>query len=215
MRENVLNLEVVLSDGTVLHTSGKHRRSRYLHCVSYTLKVNAVYCMWSCLFGLISFYFVVVIVVVAVARRSSMECIKFSSGIMHTLHSWWNWPYLYFLHFCKCYCLQCFESLTPLVGQQEGHPACKKLSGGMLVWLCVWVMVQICLWPSWCHCHSLSRSSKSRLVFPSWFYLSGAGSLGSPRQIVSAWEAHFALSPFSGDENRPSGEPAVLQTRLV
>ena len=25
--------------------------------------------------------------------------------------------------------------LTLLVGQQEGHPACKKLSGGMLAWL--------------------------------------------------------------------------------
>jgi len=25
-----------------------------------------------------------------------------------------------------------------LVGQQEGHPACKKLSGGMLAWLSVW-----------------------------------------------------------------------------
>jgi len=24
-----------------------------------------------------------------------------------------------------------------LVGQQEGHPACKKLSGGMLAWLCL------------------------------------------------------------------------------
>jgi len=28
-----------------------------------------------------------------------------------------------------------FSALTLLVGQQEGHPACKKLSGGMLVWL--------------------------------------------------------------------------------
>jgi len=35
-----------------------------------------------------------------------------------------------------------------LVGWQEGHPACKKLRGGMLVWLCVWVKVQICIWPS-------------------------------------------------------------------
>jgi len=26
-------------------------------------------------------------------------------------------------------------ALTLLVGQQEGHPACKKLSGGVLVWL--------------------------------------------------------------------------------
>jgi len=25
-----------------------------------------------------------------------------------------------------------------LVGWQEGHPACKKLSGGVLAWLSVW-----------------------------------------------------------------------------
>jgi len=30
-----------------------------------------------------------------------------------------------------------FSALTLLVGQQEGHPACKKLSGGVLVWLSV------------------------------------------------------------------------------
>ena len=28
-----------------------------------------------------------------------------------------------------------FSALTLLVGRQEGHPACKKLSGGMLAWL--------------------------------------------------------------------------------
>ena len=37
---------------------------------------------------------------------------------------------------------QCFDTafsaLTLLVGQQEGHPACKKLSGGVLAWLSVW-----------------------------------------------------------------------------
>jgi len=26
------------------------------------------------------------------------------------------------------------SALTMLVGQQEGHPACKKLSGGVLAW---------------------------------------------------------------------------------
>jgi len=58
-----------------------------------------------------------------------------------------------------------FSALTLLVGRQEGHPACKKMSGGMLAWLCVWVNVQICIWPSRCHCHSLSlASAKSRLV---------------------------------------------------
>jgi len=28
-----------------------------------------------------------------------------------------------------------FSSLTLLVGRQEGHPACKKMSGGVLAWL--------------------------------------------------------------------------------
>ena len=31
-----------------------------------------------------------------------------------------------------------FSALTLLVGQQEGHSVCKKLSGGVLAWLFVW-----------------------------------------------------------------------------
>ena len=59
-----------------------------------------------------------------------------------------------------------------LVGRQEGHPDCKKLSGGVLAWLCVWSEVQTCIWPSWCHCHSLFLASvKSRLVLPCWYRL--------------------------------------------
>jgi len=40
--------------------------------------------------------------------------------------------------------------------------------------------VQICIWPSWCHCHSLSLDP----VNPDWFYLSGTGlpGYGSPEQ---------------------------------
>jgi len=41
-----------------------------------------------------------------------------------------------------------FSALTLLVGQQEGHPACKKLSGGVLAWLSVWSEVQTWMWPS-------------------------------------------------------------------
>jgi len=41
-----------------------------------------------------------------------------------------------------------FSALTLLVERQEVHLACKKLSGVMLVWLYVWVKVQICIWPS-------------------------------------------------------------------
>ena len=42
----------------------------------------------------------------------------------------------------------------------------------MLAWLSVWSEVQTCIWPSWCHCHSLSLASvKSRLVLPFWYQL--------------------------------------------
>ena len=34
-----------------------------------------------------------------------------------------------------CCCCSAFSALTLFVGRQEGHPACKKLSGGMLAWL--------------------------------------------------------------------------------
>ena len=48
----------------------------------------------------------------------------------------------------------------------------------MLAWLSVWSEVQTCIWPSWCHCHSLSLASvKSRLV-----YLFGTGSPGQSRK---------------------------------
>ena len=64
-----------------------------------------------------------------------------------------------------------FSALTLLVGRQEGHPACKKLSGEVLAWLSVCSEVQTCIWPSWCHCHSLSLASvKSRLVLPFWYW---------------------------------------------
>jgi len=41
-----------------------------------------------------------------------------------------------------------FGALTLLAGRQEGHPASKKLSGGVLAWLSVWSEVQTCTWPS-------------------------------------------------------------------
>jgi len=41
-----------------------------------------------------------------------------------------------------------FSALTLLVGRQEGHPACKKLSGGVLAWLSVWNEVQTGMRPS-------------------------------------------------------------------
>jgi len=43
-------------------------------------------------------------------------------------------------------------------------------------WLSVWGEVQICIWPSWSHCHSLSLAPGYPDWF--WFYLSGTGSAG-------------------------------------
>ena len=82
----------------------------------------------------------------------------------------------YFLLITKLHCIMCFcnpfSALTLLVGWQEGHPACKKLSGGLLAWLSVWSKVQTCISSSWCHCHSLSLALvKSRLVLLFWYRL--------------------------------------------
>jgi len=95
------------------------------------------------------------------------RCANFTKFLMH----YFVWP-------------NAFSALKLLVGWQEGHPACKKLSGGVLARLFVWSDVQICIWPSWCHCHSLSLASvKSRLVFP---FLVPAH-LGSSRKRAVKW----------------------------
>ena len=58
------------------------------------------------------------------------------------------------------------------LGDRKGIWPVKKLSGGVLAWLSVWSEVQTCIWPSWCHCHSLSLApAKSRLVLPFWYRL--------------------------------------------
>ena len=42
-----------------------------------------------------------------------------------------------------------FSALILLAGHQEEHPACKKLSDEVLMWLSVWSDVQmICIWSS-------------------------------------------------------------------
>jgi len=58
------------------------------------------------------------------------------------------------------------------LGGRKGIRPVKKLSGGVLAWLSVWRKVQTCIWPSWCHCHSLSLASvTSRLVLTFWYWL--------------------------------------------
>jgi len=74
-------------------------------------------------------------------------------------------------NFCDIFVIHCtnqkktaFSALMLLVGRQDWIVG--------LVWLSVWNDVQTCMWPSWCHCHSLSLASvKSRLVLPLWYRL--------------------------------------------
>jgi len=61
--------------------------------------------------------------------------------------------HLKYIFFCLCVTVfvqdfSAFSALTLLVGRQAGHPACKKLSGGVLAWLSVWSEVHTCIRPS-------------------------------------------------------------------
>jgi len=43
---------------------------------------------------------------------------------------------------CLLVIVAAFSALMLLIGRQEGHAACKKLSGEVLAWLSVWSEVQ-------------------------------------------------------------------------
>jgi len=57
--------------------------------------------------------------------------------------------------------------LTLLVGWQEGHPACKKLNGGMLACLSDWGEMQICI----CSADATATQLSLAVVNRDWFYL--------------------------------------------
>ena len=88
-----------------------------------------------------------------------------------------------------------FSALMLLVGRQEGHPACKKQSGGVLAWLSVWSEVQTCIWPSWCHCDILSCFSKIQIGFVS------SGALNSTPTNLPFWYRLTRVVPEKGPLN--------------
>jgi len=55
------------------------------------------------------------------------------------------WVLFYYLLLQQLSLDAAFSALMLLVGRQEGHPVCKKLSGGVLAWLSVWSEVQSCI----------------------------------------------------------------------
>jgi len=67
-------------------------------------------------------------------RASSPPKLQFCL-FMHYSHfpHFTDWVYRFYR-----LCISSFSALMLLVGRQEGHPACKKLSGGVLAWLSVW-----------------------------------------------------------------------------
>jgi len=85
-------------------------------------------------------------------RKSISSCIALFFTIVLTFVGIYyntNWIGLSCMQYYSSYLAYCaFSALTLLVGLQEGQPACKKLSGGVLAWLSVWSDVQTCIWPS-------------------------------------------------------------------
>jgi len=75
--------------------------------------------------------------------------IEINLGHLKWNSAWFLCDVIFMTIFCACVCgYSAFSALTLLVGWQEGHPACKKLRGGVLAWLSVWSEVQTCIWSS-------------------------------------------------------------------
>jgi len=71
---------------------------------------------------------------------------------------------------CRCEVQHLLDSAFTLsVGQQEGHPACNKVSAGMVI--CLERGAYGPADPTATHCLLLQQN-------PDWFYLSGTGSPG-------------------------------------
>jgi len=83
---------------------------------------------------------------ISITLLSDFTTIYFTIQLMIILSAYKFFPILVFLgwslihYVCTsvgrvAFSAYTFSALTLLVGRQEGHPACKKLSGGMLAWL--------------------------------------------------------------------------------
>jgi len=77
-----------------------------------------------------------------------------------------------FFVYCLYYSINlAFSALTLLVGRQAGHPACKKLSSGVLAWLSVWSEVQTCMAQLMPPPLTVSCFSKIQIGLPFWHRL--------------------------------------------
>ena len=118
------------------------------------------------------------------------------------------------------YICVCWKKILPSVlwrcwlgGRKGIRPVKTEWWGTVLAWLSVWSEVQTCIWPSWCHCHSLSIAPvKSRLVLPFWYRLTqvvlekrplngcscGVEAFSALMLLVGQQEGHPACKKLSG-----------------
>ena len=78
-----------------------------------------------------------------------------------------------------------FSALTLLVGRQEGHPACKNLSDGVLAWICLergadLHMAQLMPLPP-----TVSCFSKIQIGLPFWYRLTRVVPEKGPLNVCS------------------------------
>jgi len=101
--------------------------------------------------------------------------------------------------------------LTLLVGRQKGHPACKKLSGGLLLWLSVWSegadlhMAQLMPLPLTISCYSKIQIGFTFLV---------PAHRGSPekrafKRVCVYLISRYAFSALTLLVGRQEGHPAI------
>jgi len=69
------------------------------------------------------------------------------------------------------YYYYCYSALMLLVGRQEGHPACKKLSGGVLAWLSLKRGADLHIVQLMLLLLTVSCFSEIQLILPFWFWL--------------------------------------------
>ena len=143
--------------------------------------VRIVAWMWCCIQTSAKNWLMLWTLTIVSLWTASLLCRISLHHYTYSSMAWWTTLLIARLRYIRCDLLNilwcafsafAFSVLTLLIGRQEGHLACRKLSGGVLAWLSVWSEVQSCIWPIWYHCHSLSLTSvKSRLVLPFWYWL--------------------------------------------
>ena len=137
--------------------------------------------------------------------RSTKECYYiFWMNRSQPLTSEYVW-YSRISYFASCHLFVSFVNLPSVLwrcwlGGRKGIWSAKKRSGEVLAWLSVWSEVQTCIWPSWCHCHSLSLASvKSRLIFPFWYRFTRVVRDKGP---LNGYVCEFAKATVTGSVKR-------------